>query len=44
MSDIKQTKLIRDSLGSQIPQHYNERSGFFIANTNSTGDSAGVDI
>lgn len=37
-------KLIRDALGSPVPQHYNEESGIFIANTNGTGDATGVDF
>lgn len=37
-------KLIRDVLGSPIPQHFSEESGIFIANTNGTGDATGVDF
>lgn len=41
---IKKKKLIRDALGSPIPQYYNEEQGIFVPATNGTGDASSVDF
>lgn len=37
-------KMIYDALGNPIPQHFDEGSGFYVANTRGTGDATGIDF
>ncbi|WP_153062602.1 hypothetical protein, partial [Metasolibacillus meyeri] len=41
---INNKKLIRDALGSPIPQIYDEGKGIFIASTGGTGDASSIDF
>ena len=41
---INNKKLIRDAMGSPIPQFYNDGQGIFVPTTNGTGDASNVDF